>query len=80
MLTQLAKVDQTGRITLPKEALDTLGLTSEAEVIIETTNTEVVIRPQHPMQSITERIAQMNLPVADWQQMEEEIESGRRAS
>jgi len=79
MLTQLAKVDQTGRITLPKEALDVLGLTSGAEVIIETTNTEVVIRPQHLAQSITERIAQMNLPVADWEQMEEEIESGRRA-
>jgi len=61
-------------ISLPKKILDALGVQLEAEVIIELMETGVVIKPKHPITPITERIAAMNLPVADWDQMEQEIE------
>jgi len=77
MSTQTITIDRAGRITLPKQILDALGVYPEAEVVIELMETGVVIKPKHPITPITERIAAMNLPVADWDQMEQEIEAGR---
>jgi AbrB family looped-hinge helix DNA binding protein len=77
MSVQTTTIDQAGRITLPKQILDALGVHPEAEVVIELTETGVVIKPKHSTTPITERIAGMNLPVADWDQMEQEIEAGR---
>lgn len=77
MFTQTITIDQAGRITLPKQILDALGVHPEAEVVIELIETGVVIKPKYPISPITERIAAMNLPVADWDQMEQEIEAGR---
>jgi bifunctional DNA-binding transcriptional regulator/antitoxin component of YhaV-PrlF toxin-antitoxin module len=77
MFAQTITIDRTGCITLPKQILDALGVHPMAEVVIELTERGVVIRPQHPIASITERIAAMNLPVAGWEQMEQEIEAGR---
>ena len=77
MFTQTITIDRAGRITLPKQILDALGVYPEAEVVIELMETGVVIKPKHLITPITERIAAMNLPVADWDQMEQEIEAGR---
>ena len=77
MFTQTITIDRAGRITLPKQILDALGVHPEAEVVIELMETGVVIKPKHPITPITGRIAAMNLPVADWDQMEQEIEAGR---
>ena len=77
MFTQTITIDRAGRITLPKQILDALGVRPEAEVVIELTETGLVIKPKHLITPITERIAAMNLPVADWDQMEQEIEAGR---
>ena len=74
MFTQTITIDRAGRITLPKQILDALGVQPEAEVVIELMETGVVIKPKHPITPITERIAAMNLPIADWDQMEQEIE------
>jgi bifunctional DNA-binding transcriptional regulator/antitoxin component of YhaV-PrlF toxin-antitoxin module len=81
MLAQKVTIDQAGRIALPKRILNALGVqvSHEAEVVIELTKTGVVIKPQHPATPITTRIAAMDLPVADWDQMEQEIEAGRLA-
>lgn len=49
------------------------------EVTIELTNAAMVIRPKQAFPPITTDIASMNLPVADWEQMEHEIEKGRVA-
>jgi AbrB family looped-hinge helix DNA binding protein len=69
MSIQTVTIDQAGRITLPKQILDALGIHPEAEVIIELVETGVVIKPKHPpITPITERIATMGLPVADWDQ------------
>lgn len=77
MFTQTTTIDQAGRITLPKQVLDALGLRPEAEVVIELTETGVIIKPKRPITPITERIATVGLPVAYWDQMEQEIEAGR---
>lgn len=77
MFTQTITIDRAGRITLPKQILDALGVHPETEVVIELMETGLVIKPKHPITPITERIAAMNLPVAAWDQMEQEIETGR---
>jgi len=74
MFAQTITIDRLGRITLPKQILDALGVQPETEVVIELADKEVVIKPKQPFTPITERIATMNLPVADWEQMEREIE------
>lgn len=77
MLAQTITIDRAGHIALPKQILDALGLRPEAEVVIELTETAIMIKPKHPTVPITERIAAMGLPVAGWDQMEQEIEAGR---
>lgn len=77
MFTQTITIDRAGRITLPRQILDALGVHPETEVVIELMETGLVIKPKHPITPITERIAAMDLPVAAWDQMEQEIEAGR---
>lgn len=77
MFLQTATVDKTGRIALPQQILDALGIQEQGEVIIEVTDTGVLLKPKQSNQTITERIAAMNLPVDDWEHMEQEIEDGR---
>ena len=77
MFTHTTTIDQAGRIILPKQILDALRLHPKEEVVIELTETGIVIKPKRPITPITEPIAAMGLPVADWDQMEREIEGGR---
>jgi hypothetical protein len=59
--------------------LDALGIVGnqETEVVLELAGAGVVIKPKGALPPITARIAAMNLPIADWEQMEREIEEGR---
>ena len=70
-------IDKKGHLTLPKQALDVLGVAADTEIVIEVTETEVLLKPKRP--SLTERLGAMELPVADWDNMEKEIELGRLA-
>ncbi len=79
MLAQTITIDQSGRVTIPRQILDALGVHPETEVIVELTEVGVVIKPKHSTHLITDRIASMSLSVADWNQMELEIEAGRVA-
>ena len=72
MTTLVSKVDQSGRVTLPQAILDAAGITRDAEVVIEASSERIVIRPRQ-LPTITARIAAMELPVADWPAMEDEI-------
>jgi bifunctional DNA-binding transcriptional regulator/antitoxin component of YhaV-PrlF toxin-antitoxin module len=67
-------IDHEGRITLPKQVLDALGVQPEGEVVLEWTEMGVMIRPKQHRTPITDPIATMNLPTGEWTQMEEEIE------
>ena len=77
MLTQMSTIDKNGRVALPKPMLDALGISSDSEVVIELTDAGIVIKSKNPIPKITQRIASMDLPVADWEQIEQEIDSGR---
>ena len=77
MLSQMSTIDKNGRVALPKPMLDALGIVSDSEVVIELTDVGIVIKSTKLTPSITQRIADMNLPVADWEEMEREIDAGR---
>jgi len=77
MLPQTAMVDKSGRIALPKSILDALGMRTGGEVTVHLIDVGVIIRPKHAVVPVTKRIAAMDLPVADWETMEQEIEAGR---
>lgn len=72
-------VDRQGRVKLPRQILDALGVQNETEIVIEITASGALIKPRQTLTPITEKIAAMNLPAADWEQMEQEIEEGRLA-
>ena len=77
MFAQTITIDPVGRITLPEQILDALGLRPETELVIELKETVAVLKPKRSLPPITARIAAMNLPVADWEVMEKEIDAGR---
>jgi hypothetical protein len=80
-MTHTVLIDPAGRMTLPPQALTALGAQSTrgVEVVIELTTAGVMLKPRQSLNPITERIATMNLPVADWPELEMEIEAGRLA-
>lgn len=71
------KVDKQGKLTLPKDVLDALGVEKEAELVMELTNDGVLLSFKKTLPPLTEQIAVMNLPVASWDQIETETEAGR---
>jgi AbrB family looped-hinge helix DNA binding protein len=77
MTTQIARLDRSGRISLPKSVRDFLLLKPGSQVIIEMRGKEVMLRADEGSTNITSRIAALALPVGDWEQMEREIEAGR---
>jgi len=79
MLSQMSTIDKNGRVAIPKPMLDALGITSDSEIVIELTDAGIIIKSTNLTPSITQRIADMNLPVADWDEMEQEIDAGRRS-
>jgi bifunctional DNA-binding transcriptional regulator/antitoxin component of YhaV-PrlF toxin-antitoxin module len=73
------RIDHEGRLILPEDVRRALGVGPDQDVVAEITAAGLLIRAIREATSITERIAAMNLPTADWEQMEREIESGRLA-
>ena len=73
----VAMVDQWGRIKLPQPILKALGLRPEAEVTVQVSEEAIIIKPRKAETPITATIAAMNLPVAEWETIEREIEAGR---
>ena len=77
VITHTAHIDSEGRLTLPRSLIDALGVTREGDVIVVLTAGGVLIRSLETAHGVTERIAALGLPVADWPEMETEIEAGR---
>ena len=74
---KIAKVDKFGRISIPVKMRKTLGLNESTAVYIIDRNDELIIRPMHTKTTdAAGKISKMNLPVDDWETMEQEIESG----
>lgn len=73
------RIDHIGRLIMPEHVRRALGVGPNQDVIAEITPDGLLIRAASSEASITQRIAALNLPVAEWEQIEREIESGRRA-
>jgi bifunctional DNA-binding transcriptional regulator/antitoxin component of YhaV-PrlF toxin-antitoxin module len=76
MLTQIVKIDKHGRIEVPEKMRKASGLFPETDVLIELKDNGVLIKPKLAATPITQRIAEMDLPVSDWAKLEKEIEQG----
>jgi AbrB family looped-hinge helix DNA binding protein len=76
-MSQISTVDAQGRVLLPKPMLEALGIASESEVVVELSDGSIVIKSKDYVPAITQRIANMKLPVSDWEHMEQEIDAGR---
>src|SRR5690242_2792566 len=70
MPAETVKIDQAGRVALPKTILEASGMGPDVEVVVESTDIGILIRPKAQLGPITARIASMELPVGDWEDME----------
>ena len=74
---KIAKIDKFGRISIPAKIRKNLGLKESTAVYIEDRDAELIIRPIHTKTpDAVKKISEMELPVEDWETMEQEIESG----
>ena len=75
MTTHLSTIDPSGKVELPRRMRDALGLAPGTTVVLELAERSISIRQQSDLAPITRSIASMNLPVSDWEKMEEEVEA-----
>jgi AbrB family looped-hinge helix DNA binding protein len=74
---EIANIDKFGRILIPKDMRTMLGLDKSSTVFIEDRDHELVIKPVHKKANdVVKKISMMELPVEDWESMEQEIEEG----
>lgn len=76
MSPQIAIIDKNRNIQLTDEMCRTSGIQLDTEVIIEATKNGIFIRPKIENTPLTNKLINMQLPVADWEQLENEIEKG----
>ena len=73
-------IDQKGRIKLPWQMMESLGVKADTELVVEMTESGLLLKPKLASTPLTDQLSAMDLPVADWDQMEQEIDAGRIAS
>ena len=77
IMQKIAKIDKFGIISIPAKMREALCLKESTAVYIEDRDDELIIRPMHTkIPDAAKKISKMNLPVNDWETMEQEIESG----
>ena len=75
MTVQRCIIDPSGKVKLPRQMRDALNLTPGTTVVLELAERTISIRQQSDLAPITRGIADMNLPVSGWEEMEEEVEA-----
>jgi AbrB family looped-hinge helix DNA binding protein len=74
---KIAKIDKFWRISIPAKMREALCLNESTAVYVIDRDDELIIRPIHTKTpDAVKKISNMNLPVDDWETMEQEIESG----
>ena len=74
---KIAKIDKFGRISILAKMRKALCLNESTAANIIDRDDEIVIKPMHTKTpDVVKKISNMNLPVDDWETMEQEIESG----
>ena len=73
---KIAKIDKFGRISIPVKIRKNLCLNESTAVYKEDRDDEFIINPIHTKTpDAVKKISEMNLPVEDWETMEQEIGS-----
>lgn len=75
-LETIVSVDKAGRMVLPKDVRERLGLAGEGILMMEVKESEVVLRRSEIEKSPSKAISKMNLPTGRWSRIEKEIEEG----
>ncbi len=81
-MIQTLTIDQKGRIKLPWQMMESLGMKADTELVVEMTESGLLLKPKSSpsLTPLTDQLSAMDLPVADWEQMEQEINAGQIAS
>lgn len=81
-MIQTLTIDQKGRIKLPWQMMESLGMKADTELVVEMTESGLLLKPKSSPSPtpLTDQLSAMDLPVADWEQMEQEINAGQIAS
>jgi len=70
----IVEMDKSGRVVIPKEIRRTLQMGEEQTLLVEVREGEIVLKPINLKSDPVKAIAEMNLPVAAWEEMEKQIE------
>jgi len=75
-LETIVSVDKAGRVVLPKDVRQRLGLSGKGVLAMEVKESEVVLKRSATDKSPAKAISKMNLPAGPWSRIEKEIEEG----
>ncbi len=76
-MSEMVKIDKLGRLLIPKKIRESWGIAGDMKAILEKKGDSIMITPAHrKVKDISKRIAAMNLPIDEWEKVEEEIEKG----
>jgi len=75
-MARTVEMDKSGRIIIPKEIRDELGV-GEGDVFkLERKDDEILLKPIRLKKNPAEAISEMTLPISSWERVEKEIERG----
>jgi AbrB family looped-hinge helix DNA binding protein len=78
-MPEVVKIDKLGRIVIPKKIRELLGIEENTRIVLERRDKTIILTPTHKKQkNISQQISKMNLPVDEWEKMEEEISKGAK--
>ncbi len=77
-MARTVEMDKFGRVIIPKEVRDELGV-GEGDIFrLERKDEEILLKPLRLKKNPAKAIAEMNLPVSSWERIEKEIEHGAK--
>ena len=75
-MAKIIEMDKSGRVVIPREIRRSLQMTGEQTLLIELRKEEIVLKPLRLKSEPVKAIAEMNLPLAKWEEVEKQIEEG----
>ncbi len=75
-MVRTVEMDKSGRVVIPKEIRRALKMSGEQTLLVEVRKEEIVLKPLYLKRDPVKAIAEMNLPVATWEDLEKQIEEG----
>lgn len=75
-MARTVEMDKSGRIIIPKEIRDELGVGEGGIFTLERKDEQILLKPLRLKKNPAKAIAEMNLPISTWERIEKEIERG----